>query len=195
MYEVIGTRGSRTFRVLWMLEELGVDYRHIPAKPQSPEVRAINPTGKIPALRNGEDVMTDSVAIMTYLADKHGRLTHPAGTPARAQQDALTLRINEELDALLWTEGKQRYFIPEEKRVPGLTAFLHWEYGQYIERFEDLMVGPFLMGDEIRLPDILLAHCLRWAELFGFPAPGPKLTDFKARMEDRPAFAKAMSAD
>ncbi len=193
MYELVGLRGSRAFRVLVMLEELGVDYDHIPAKPQSPEARAINPTGKVPALRDGDAVITDSVAIMIYLADKHNALTFAAGTPERAQQDAMTFRIMDELDGVLWAEGKQRFFVPEERKIPELTDYLKWEYERNIAGFEDVLVDMFLTGDQIRVPDILLSHCLRWAEMFKFPEPGPKLSEFKTRMENRPSFAATLA--
>ncbi len=193
MYQVIGMAPSRAFRVLLTLEELGVDYEHIPARPHTPEVLAVNPAGKIPVFRDGDDVITDSVAIMTYLADKHGKLTFPAGTVARAQQDALTQQVIDELDALLWTDGKQRFFLPEDKRVPGLQEVLKWEYANHLAAFEDILTDDYLTGDEVRLPDILLLHCLRWAASFGFPDPGPKLAAFQARMEARPAFAAALS--
>jgi len=106
MYEVIGTRASRAFRVLWMLEELGQTYSHVPAAPRSNEARAANPSGKVPALRVGETAITDSTAIMTYLGDAHGGLTHPAGTLGRARQDALTHQILDEIDAVLWMAAR-----------------------------------------------------------------------------------------
>ena len=74
MYQVVGGVQSRAFRVMWTLEELGQDYDHIECKPHSPEAMAANPSGKIPALRVDDDVLTDSTAILTYLADKHGAL-------------------------------------------------------------------------------------------------------------------------
>ena len=86
MYKVIGKKASRGFRVLWALEEMGVPYEHVAAGARSDEAFEYNDLGKIPALVDGDAVITDSVAIMTYLADKHGALTAPAGTIARAQQ-------------------------------------------------------------------------------------------------------------
>ena len=86
-YTVIGHPQSRAMRVIWMLEELGEPYELQPFRPQSDEVRALNPLGKIPVLKEGEAVLTDSVAICTYLADRNGRLTAQAGTLARARQD------------------------------------------------------------------------------------------------------------
>ena len=72
MYTVIGHPQSRALRVIWALEELGQPYELVKAMPRSEEILKYNPLGKIPALIDGEDVLTDSVAIMTYLADKHG---------------------------------------------------------------------------------------------------------------------------
>jgi glutathione S-transferase len=59
MYTVIGGVASRTFRVLWMLEELGARYTHRPEPPRSENVRALNASGKIPVLQDGDAVLTD----------------------------------------------------------------------------------------------------------------------------------------
>ena len=65
MYTVIGGVASRTFRVLWMLEELGADYEHRPASPHAEEVTAHSASGKIPVLLDGDAALTDSTAILT----------------------------------------------------------------------------------------------------------------------------------
>ena len=74
MYTVIGTLTSRTFRVLWALEELGQPYAHEPVPPHSERVMALNATGKIPVLLVDGAALTDSTAILTFLADRHGAL-------------------------------------------------------------------------------------------------------------------------
>lgn len=188
MYEVIGTKASRAFRVLWMLEEIGQPYTHIPAGPRSDEARAANPSGKIPALRTEGVCITDSVAIMTYLADRHAALTHPAGTIARARQDALTLQIIDDFDALLWTAARHSFVLPEEHRVDAIKPSLKWEYARNLEKMSELFQGPFLMGDELLLPDLLLTHCLGWAAKAQFPAPEGLLADYLSRMQARPVF-------
>ena len=68
MYKIFGIAQSRTFRVLWMLEEIGERYEHIPAKPHSSEIIKFNISGKVPVLLDGDDVLTDSSAIISYLA-------------------------------------------------------------------------------------------------------------------------------
>lgn len=193
MYDVIGSRASRAFRVLWMLEELGVAYKHTPVAPRSPEAMAANPSGKVPAMQVGDVALTESVAIMAYLGDKHGKLTYPAGTLERARQDALTQQILDEIDALLWTAARHGFILPEEHRVPAVKDSLKWEYTRNIARLADRLQSPFLMGDTMTTPDILLTHCLRWAEIAKFPGAGDALTAYRDKMEARPAFQKTVS--
>ena len=90
MYKLIGTPKTRAIRVLWMLEELGAEYTLDPVAPRSDEARAYNPSGKVPMLQVGDDVIIDSVAICQYLADVHGKFTAQAGTIERALQDSWT---------------------------------------------------------------------------------------------------------
>ena len=190
MYDVIGSRASRAFRVLWLLEETGLDYNHLPVAPRSKEALAVNPSGKIPALRDGAEVFTDSSAIMAYLADKHGRMTHPAGTPDRARQDALTHRILDEVDALLWTAARHSFVLPEEQRVAAVKDSLKWEYARNIGGLEGALAGPFLQGETMTIADIVLAHCLIWAGKAGFPAPPARLAAYLDEMMARPAFQR-----
>jgi len=192
MYKLIGTRASRSFRVLWLLEEMGLPYAHIPVSPRSDEILVLNPSGKIPALVDGDHVLTDSVAIMTWLTDKHGGFTSPAGTYERARQDAITLQILDDIDALLWMAGRHSFVLPKEHRVAEIKPSLMWEYERNLARLSDAFKGPFMMGDAMTVPDILLSHCLRWAELAKFPAPDDKLSEYFARMQARPAYQKAV---
>lgn len=193
MYRVIGTTKSRAFRVLWTLEELGAPYEQIAASPRSDEAKLYNPLGKIPALVDGEAVLTDSVAIMTYLADKHGKLTAPAGTIARARQDAVTFWLIDEFDAILWSAAKHSFALPEEVRVPAVKDALKYEFEQAAANLSQRLDGPFLMGDEITLPDILACHCLNWAIGAKFPRTDDKLFQYAKALRERPAF-QAVSA-
>ncbi|MEP1201421.1 glutathione S-transferase family protein [Tateyamaria sp.] len=194
MYRVIGTVKSRAFRVMWMLEELGQPYEVVAAGPRSDEARQYNPLGKIPALVDGDEVMTDSVAIMTYLADKHNGLTAPAGTPARARQDAMTLWLIDELDAALWVNTKHTFALPEKLRVPGLTPTLHKEFSRNADTFAGMLEaagGEFIMGDQITLPDLLAVHCFQWAFGAQFPAIPEPLKAYTKRLRARPQFRAA----
>jgi glutathione S-transferase len=191
MYTVVGAPKTRAFRVLWMLEELGEEYTHIPALPRSDEARTYNPLGKIPALVDGDDVLTDSMAILTYLGDKHGKLTAPAGTVARARQDALTFWLIDEFDAILWAAAKHSFILPEEKRVPAVKEALKAEFSASANKLTEWLDGPYLMGDDITIPDILACHCLNWAVGAKFPRVDDRLFAYAKNLRDRPAFQAA----
>ncbi|WP_102224389.1 glutathione S-transferase family protein [Acidimangrovimonas sediminis] len=193
-YTVIGPVNSRAARVLWMLEELGESYEHIPAAPRSEGVVAFNPAGKVPVLIDNGTPITDSTAIIQYLADKHGRLTFPAGTLGRARQDSLTQFLLDEFDAALWMAARHSFVLPEELRQSGVKATLKWEF----ERSEKVLVdrfseGPFLMGRDMTVPDIVLGHCLVWALGAKFPVTQRRLSDYLDLIRARPAFQRAMA--
>ncbi|WP_187431772.1 hypothetical protein ROLI_037500 [Roseobacter fucihabitans] len=188
MYKVIGTSKSRAFRVLWALQEMGEPYEQIAANPRSEEARQYNPSGKIPALLDGDEVLTDSLAIMTYLADKHSKLTAPAGTPARARQDAMTFWLIDEFDAILWAAAKHSFVLPEHLRLPAVKEALKFEFEASAAQLSERLEGPFLMGDAITLPDILACHCLNWAHGAKFPRTDDKLFNYAKSLRERPAY-------
>lgn len=195
MYQVIGAVRTRTFRVLWALEELGQPYESRPEPPRSDAVQALNPLGKIPVLKDGDAVLTDSVAIMTYLADKHGALTAPAGTPERAQQDAITHWLMDEFDAVLWAAAKHRFVLPEALRVPELQASLIEEFARSLDTLESMITGDFLMGDTITVPDILAVHCINWAIGVKFRVENEAVNAYAKRLRARDAFRKVRALD
>ncbi|MCB2130682.1 MAG: glutathione S-transferase family protein [Rhodobacteraceae bacterium] len=191
MYTVIGTVKSRTFRVVWMLEEIGVQFEHIPAPPQSEGVTSFNPAGKVPVLIDDGTPITDSTAIIQYLADKHGKFTHPAGTLERARQDSLTQFLLDEFDANLWTAARHSFVLPEELRHSAIKNTLRWEF----ERSQKVLAsrmsdGPFLMGGKMTVPDIILTHCGNWALSARFPITEHRLSTYLDKMRERPAYKR-----
>ncbi|WP_323033933.1 glutathione S-transferase family protein [Paracoccus sp. (in: a-proteobacteria)] len=191
MYQVIGTGKSRAMRVLWMLEELGQPYEHVAVNPHSEGVRPFNPAGKVPVLVVDGVPITNSTAILTYLADKHGALTHPAGTLDRARQDSLTQFVLDEFDAALWLAARHSFVLPEEMRLAAIKNTLRWEF----ERSQRTLVHRisekgFLMGDRMTVPDIILVHCLTWALSARFPITEHRLTDYLEMMRARPAYRR-----
>jgi glutathione S-transferase len=194
MYKLFGGKKSRAFRVLWMLEELGVDYAWEDSAPRSDEVRAMNPSGKIPCFMDGDDVLIDSVAIVQYLADKHGQFTCPAGTIDRAKQDSFTQFANDEMDGTLWTAARNTFVLPEDKRVPEIKDTLRWEFTRSMavlaERLGD---RDYLMGDQFTVADLITAHCGTWARNAKFEIGQPKVEAYIDRVIARPAWKRAAS--
>lgn len=193
MYQVIGHPRSRTMRVLWMLEELGQPYAHVALNPGSAEARALNPSGKVPVLVVEGVAVSDSVAIMQFLADRHGALTYPAGTIERALQDSFTQFACDEVDGPLWTAGKHSFALPEDLRIPEIKPTAKAEFAQAM-RSLDARLGEneFVMGDQITVPDILLGHCAGWAQSANFPWPEGRVEAYFNRLRARPALRRAL---
>lgn len=193
MYTLIGTPKARPFRVLWMMEELGVEYDILPLFPTDKEAMAkYNPTGKVPALKDGDDIIIDSVAIMQYLADKHGGMTFAAGTIERAKQDSFTQFICDEIDGALWTAARNSFVNPEDKRAPEIKPVLMWEFERSLAALETrLGDNEYLMGDTCTVPDLLFTHCAGWARNAGFPFESKPLRAYVKRMLAREGYKRA----
>jgi glutathione S-transferase len=194
MYRVIGSLQSRTLRVLWALEELGLPYELEHAPPQSETARAYNPSGKVPSLVVDGVTLTDSVAIVQFLAARHGGLTWPAGTIERARQDGLTQFAVDEVEGPLWTAAKHRFALPEALRVPAVRDTARAEFARAMEILE-IRLGDreFVAGDRFAVPDLILGHCARWAAAARFGIPDG-LASYFDRLLSRPALARALAA-
>ncbi len=191
MYQIYGPFGTRTFRVVWMLEELGLLYEHHKANPRSDDIRALNPAGKVPVLVVDGEALTDSTAILTFLADRHGAFTAPCGSIERARQDGFTNFVNDELDAALWIVTRHSMIYPEDQRVPAIKAPVMEEFARSIDELtRRLGDGPYLMGDEMSVPDILAVHCAGWAKMLGFPLEQDGFNAYVARVQARPAYQR-----
>ena len=173
-----------------MLEEIKIKYEHIQLKPGSRDVKKINRSGKVPVLLDGEEILTDSSAIISYLGDKHKKLCFPRGSIDRARQDAMVFRIIDEVDMMLWGAARHSFILPEDMRVNAIKPSLKWEFQKNIDRIMDEKEGKFLMGNKFMLPDIILAHCGRWARSAKFPLENENFNRYVKLCFDRPAVSE-----
>lgn len=194
MYTLIGSPKSRAFRVLWTLEELEISYDINGAAPQSDDILAINPSGKVPALMVNDEIIIDSVAIMQFLADKHGKLTHPAGTLQRAHQDSFTQLFCDELDGTCWVMAKHNFVMPKELRQKAaVRPALEWDIKRALTTLEARIGdGMWLTGDTFTIADMLLLHCCTWMDVCGFEQPTGKTASLIDRIKARPAYSRAL---
>ncbi len=193
MYTLIGAAKSRAFRVMWMLEEVRQPYEHVGVPPRSKELLAVNPSGKTPAFKDGNNIIIDSVAICQYLADKHNKATYAAGSIKRAQQDSFTHFALDELDSALWWAAKHRFVLPEDLRTPDAEAGFKHDFDRGLKILaKRLGDNDFVMGKKFTVPDLLIAHCMGWGiGMFGWEVPKGKLSAYLARCRARKAFQKA----
>jgi glutathione S-transferase len=194
---------SRSTRVLWMLEELGVDYEYIKVdlmagEGQTPEFKAIHPGGKVPAIDDNGLVLTESAAILNYLGDKYPErgLVPEAGTVERARYDEWSYFALTELEQPLWTVGKHTFVFPEGKRVPDILPVAQWEFLKACNVLSRWLEGKeYALGDSFTAVDILFAHTLRWAAAFKVPSGSAVLDSYRDRMSERPAFKRVIAKE
>jgi len=200
MITVYGYPHSRSDRIVWLLEELEQAYEFklidfTKAELKSPAVLKINPAGKVPALQEGDLVMTESGAMVTYIADKFSEagLIPKAGTTERAIHDQWSYFALTELEQPLWTQGKHKFALPKEYRVNEIFPTTVWEFSKALALFSaGLGDNEFILGSKFQVADILLAHTLDWAMAFKNDLEYDNLKDYATRLTARPAFARAI---
>lgn len=196
MLTVFGTRtnrGNRSFRVVWGLEELGLDYDVVDTPPRSDAMFAVNPLGQAPTIQDGDHKLTDSVAILQYLSSKTNALTHTAGTPERALIDARINFIVSELEAPIWLLARHSFVLPEEDRAPGIRGIVEADIARVEKRFETLLAGQdYFAADTFTIADIIAGHTLHWAECAKITLQSDRVTAYLARMRARPPWTRAL---
>lgn len=194
---------TRSVRILWLLEELGVPYelktlRFTPEEIKSPEYKKLNPLGKVPAMLDGDVAMFESGAMLQYILEKYGngRLEPKAGTPERAK--FLQWIHFAEATAMppLSDMAQHMFFRPEADRIPAMVADGRQRFGLVLDALEAELAGKnFLLGDEFSAADIMMGYTLMVSRMFGILTDAhPNVLAYHDRLAERPAYQKATTA-
>lgn len=193
MYQAVGAPGSRLTRVTWMLEELGEPYEIVRAKQYSDTMTRFNPTGKMPALVDGDLVLTDSAAICAYLGEKHADkgLGPNPGLAGRAEMMSWMLYALSEFEQPMWNKLKHRFLLPQEFRAE-VAPWVGREFAAEVAALEAKLAGrPYALGERFSAVDVILGHCGQWARSGKFEVASPAVADYFERVLSRPALARA----
>ena len=202
MITLYGNGQSRSFRALWALEEAKVTYIYHsvtfgsekdPFGTLSKEYKQLNIQGKVPTYVEDEIVLTESAAILNYIAATHPskKLAPLDNVKLKAKYDEVCFFVLSDLEQPVWTNGKHRFAIPEEYRISEVLDTATWEFKQSIKALEQLLDGKkYVIGETFTMADILVAHTLNWAINFHFDVP-VKLQQYRRRMYERPACKRA----
>ena len=191
---------GRGFRVVWLLEEMGLAYRLRPVDllagvEEDAEFLAINPAGFIPAIQDGDVTMVESIAIMEYLMARYGPTKlapEPRDPTFPAYQQFLHLG-EAGLAASIYFVAGARNFGPEPDR-------LDWTATQAQEVFDSrlalvtrqLALAPYLAGETFTAADFSVTYALELARRIGGVALGEVEQAYLARMGARTAFQRAL---
>jgi len=203
---------SRSQRVLWLLEELGLPYevRYYERDTQTmlapPELRKVHPLGKSPVITDGELTLAESGAILEYLAQRYGdgRFRPAPGTP-------------EAVRYLYWMHYAEGSLMPplllklvfeqvRKARMPffakpiargiadkALRGFVMPQIKTHLDYLESTLESPWFAGAEFTVADIQMSFPLEAAKARGgLDSSRPRLMDFLRRIRERPAYARAL---
>lgn len=199
MITLFSSPNTRGTRVTWMLEELQAEYefRLVAFTANGVEPASyldVNPAGKVPALQDGDLVLTESAAIVTYLGDRFPRqgLVPPAGSALRGKHDQWCCFILSELEQPLWTKAKHRFILPPEKRVPDVVKTAEWEFEKALDIYSKGLAGKeFILGDAFSAADVLAGQTLAWAGAARQSLDAPGVPEYAARILGREALQRA----
>ncbi len=177
----------------WMLEEIGRPYETVwlefgPAM-KSAEYLAVNPMGKVPALRHGEALVTETAAICAYLADQfpEKNLIPPANDPARASYFRWLFFAAGPLELAVTTKALS-WQVPEDKS--GFVGF--GSYGATLDALEKALTpGPYICGEQFTAADVYIGSQLGWGMMFGTIEKRPLFESYFERLQNRPAAQQA----
>lgn len=184
---------TRSIRARWALQELDVDFEAVTVnlmagEHRTPEFLKINPAGKLPALVDGDMVLTESVAIVVYLAEKYSdRGFIPKDLSQRAEFFRWLLFTTTELEQPLWRITRHTTVYPADRRLPAEIALARDDFAAMGRVLEEHMDGrSFLLGGSVSVSDFVLAYTLDWAKMLNLLDDLPRLDQYMQRMYARP---------
>ena len=187
---------TRSTGALILLEELGIEYdlqvlNMKAGEQRRPAYLAINPMGKVPALRDGNALITEQVAIFLYLADRF-----PDAKLAPAISDPLRGPY------LRWLVYYASCFEPavvDRARNHDPGPAMMSPYGDFDTMLKtlagQLTPGPYILGERFSAADVLWGTALAWTTMFKLVPELPVFTAYIARIGGRPSFARVKAKD
>jgi len=181
----------------WMLEEVGAPYETVILEygttMKAPDYLALNPMGKVPAVRHGEVVVTEGAAICAYLADQfpESELAPPVGSPLRGSYYRWLFFGAGPVETAVTNTYLKWEPTPEQQTMVGYGS-----YATVLDVLERLVAsGPYLLGEQFSAVDVYLGSQIAWGIAFGTMERRPGFDDYVARITDRPAYKHAKEQD
>lgn len=193
---------ARSFRVLWTLEELGLDYElallPFPPRWRAPEYLETNPLGTIPYFEDGDAKMTESAAICEYLARRYGPAL--AVAPEEADFGAWLNWLHHGEATLTFPQTLVfRYLMlekPENRNPKVAEDYRKWFIARTVLAERTLANGrAFLCAGRFTVADVSVAYAMQFAETLGHLGEvGPNLRAWWGHLQERDGFRRAKAA-
>jgi glutathione S-transferase len=192
---------ARSFRPLWALEELGLNYQLIvlpfPPRVHERSYLALNPLGTVPLLVDGETRMTESAAICQYLAARHGDGRLDVG-PQEPDYGAYLNFLHFGEATLTFPQTlvlRYRFFEPEERRQPQVAEdYSKWFLARLRTLEPRLAAQDWLCAGRFSAADISVGYALLLARSLGLEAQfTPAVAAYWARLQQRDSYRRALA--
>ncbi len=199
MIEIYGMGATRSMRAVWAAKEAGLEFNYVEVDLKngahlSEDFKKLNPYGRVPALKDGDYILWESAAILTYLgelAPERGLV--PKEPKARGLYNKWLHFANTELDAPLFTIEKHIWRYPQEERDPKMIKKAIDELQAPLKIVTDhLSQNDFLMGEQFSMADILMAHCLNWARFREAFSDNSVLNDYTKKLSKRDSYPREL---
>jgi glutathione S-transferase len=181
----------------WMMEEVGQPYETVVldygTTMKAPEYLAINPMGKVPAIRHGDVVVTEGGAICAYLADAFPErgLAPPLGDKRRGTYFRWMFFAAGPVEGAMAARALGAEVKPEQKRMTG------WgDHADLLGGLETALKGrDFILGDTFSAADVYFGSHVGWGMQFGSIEKRPIFEAYNERLQNRPASIRAREID
>ena len=189
---------SRSLRVRWLLEELGLPYELATrslADLKRPEHLALHPLGKVPVLVDGGVVLFESGAILQHLLERYGsgRLEPKPGTPERARYWQWFHYAEASVTPPLGLIVRHTVLLPESERIAAVAALARAEAQRVLAPVERALTGRSWLLPDFSAADVMLGYSVKLASLLRLLGEAtPNLVAHLARCEERPAYRRAI---
>jgi glutathione S-transferase len=191
---------TRSIRIIWLLEELGIPYElaTVAFKPPRHSFEQDTPSGKFPVLEDDGLVLSESGAILEYLTEKYGkgRLAPPVGSPDRGPYLQWVHFAEATAFPPIGDVARHTMFLPEAERIPQVAADGRARTKNALDVIERRLAGrEYLVGGTLSGADVMMGYFLMAARMLGIlGAEHPNIAAYWERLAARPGFQKALSA-
>lgn len=203
MIKIFHVPGTRSIRIIWLCEELGLPYEVVPvdfspAYRASPEWRRMNPVGKVPAMSDGDFTMFESGAMVEYLLERYGngRLRPAPGTHESARYLQWSWFAEATFARPLGDIAQHTFIKPEAQRIPAVVEDARGRALLCMDAVEAAVPGGrWLVDDTFTAADVMMGYTLYLARRVNVltTSAHPNVNAYLARLEQRPGFTKAQT--
>jgi len=197
---IYGVSGSRAIRSLWAIEEVGIEYTHVPTHffndSKTDEYLSVNPNGRIPALVDGDVTLFESMAINLYLTKKYAPALYPTSEGDQAIAIQWSVWAISEIEPQQMQIVIQKFFNRDnidQSVIDSATENLQRPLAVLNEQLADRQ---YLLGDAFSVADLNVAGVMLLMQMIGFDLSAyPNIEDWTGRCYSRDALKRAQGLD